>query len=96
MVLFTEMIKIDDERKIEEYTFREGGKGIMGFPDIKLMKKLGIFEREIARRDFFIPIGEKEYRIGEIEKLEIEEVQDFLVFRFTKKDEESTLEFKKE
>ena len=78
-----------DERKFEEYYLREGAESAIAIPKLRLIKKLGVFEKQLNETDFYIDFGEHSSRLGEIDDIKMIKEADSLKFEF--KDRNQTI-----
>lgn len=72
----------DNERVVQNYTLREGAKSVLAIPKIRVVKSIGILEKEIGETDFNIEIEEKFYGLIDFDDINIIEEKDSLEIEF--------------
>ena len=86
----------DSEKKIENYKMREGAKSVIAIPKIRLIKNMGIIEKEVGETEFYVVFKEGSYRLEEIEEINLIEESDSLNFEFRIGDQRTNRKFKNE
>lgn len=75
-------IETDNEKKIRNYRLREGAESVIAIPKIKVIKKMGILEKEIGETNFYIKIGENNYRLTDFDEIKLNKKGDSLSLEF--------------
>lgn len=73
----------NDSKLVENYRLQENAKSVIAIPKIEVIKPRGLIEQKIGEMEFWLPIGEQDYRLQEAKEITVREVNDSLEFNFT-------------
>lgn len=80
---FATNLEGNDSQMVENYRLQENAKSVIAIPKIEVIKPRGLVEQKIGEMEFWLPVGEQDYRLQEAKEVTVREVNDSLEFNFT-------------